>query len=89
MKAASFVLAVVLVAFPTATFAQVAPHKLIISWYQSNLIVVDYPSKERCEAAAMAVNAEVARRLAESDARAPQGSVRISTGPNGAFCIPG
>lgn len=76
-------------AVPTAALAQPTPYKLIISWYQSNLTVVDYPSKVRCEAAANALNDEVARRLAESDSAAPAGTVRIGTGPNGAFCIPG
>lgn len=88
MKAVLF-LAFVALATPTVAVAQAGPAKLVISWYQSNLTVIDYPSKERCEAAARAVNAEVARRLAENDALAPPGSIRLGGSPNGAFCIPG
>ena len=80
---------IIALALPASAQAQSAPYKLIISWYQSNLTVIDYPSKDRCEAAARAVNAEVARKLAESDAAAPAGSIRVGIGPNGAFCIPG
>lgn len=63
------------------------PYKLIISWYQSNLIVIDYPTKVRCEAAAKAVNDEVERKIAEVSIST--GAVPVIKGPNGAFCIPG
>ncbi|WP_324741611.1 hypothetical protein U8326_00090 [Tsuneonella sp. CC-YZS046] len=71
-----------------AAFAQTTPYKLIITWYQSNLTVIDYPTKERCEAAAKAITVEVERQLAESNALAPN-TILLSKGPNGAFCIPG
>ena len=65
------------------------PYKLVITWYQSDLAVIDYPSRARCEKAKRAVEDEVARRKAESEATAPPGSVVIGKSPNGAFCIPG
>lgn len=89
MKVALLAFAATLTVIPDAALAQAAPFKLVISWYQSDLTVIDYPTKDRCDAAARAVNAEIARRLAEADAQAPPGSVRVGTGPNGAFCIPG
>lgn len=89
MNVASIILAVALSDIPTSAHAQSSQYKLITAWYQSNLTVIDYPSKDRCEAAARAVNAETARWLAESDALAPPGSIRISNGANTAFCIPG
>jgi hypothetical protein len=64
------------------------PYKLVISWYQSDLTIIDYPSRARCEAAAKAVSDEVTRRSAEADAKFP-GGTKIGTSPNGAFCIPG
>ena len=63
------------------------PHKLVIVWYQSNLTVIDYPSKARCEAAAKAVNEQVARKVQE--VVAATGARPVITGPNEAFCIPG
>ena len=89
MRAVSCALAAMLAALPSAALAQGSPYKLIVSWYQSNLTVIDYPNKERCETAAKAVNTEVARRVALSDAQAPPGSIRLGGSPNGAFCIPG
>lgn len=74
---------------PSVTLAQVTPYKLVISWYQSNLTVLDYPTKGRCEAAASAVNDEVVRRFVENLKKLPPGSVPVGTTPNGAFCIPG
>ena len=82
-------LAIVVLAasIPAAANAQATPYKLIISWFQADLTVIDYQSKARCESAAKAVNEEVARRTAAEDAMAP-GSSRIGISPNGAFCIP-
>lgn len=70
-------------------FAQAGPYKLIITWYQSNLTVIDYPSLARCEQARRAVEAEIERRAATSQAALPPGSITIGLSPNGAFCIPG
>ena len=89
MKVAAYALVAMLAGVPSVALAQAAPYKLVISWYQSNLTVIDYPTRDRCLAAARAVNAEVERKQAESDAKAPAGSVRIGTSPNFAFCIPG
>lgn len=83
-----FTLVAALSILPPAALAQASPYKLIITWYQSNLTVIDYPTKERCEAAAKAIKAEVERQLVESAAVRP-GSTLVSKGPNGAFCIPG
>lgn len=70
--------------------AQSMPYKLIITWHQSNITVIDYPSAARCEAARLAVLAEVERRGAESRANAERiGGQIIGGTPNGAFCIPG
>jgi hypothetical protein len=60
---------------------------LIISWYQSNLPVIDYPSKERCEAAAKVINDQVAAKVQE--VVAATGARLVASGPNQAFCIPG
>jgi hypothetical protein len=65
------------------------PYKLVITWYQSDLTVIDYPNRARCEKAKQTVEEEIAKRKAESDALAPPGSIVIGKSPNGAFCIPG
>jgi hypothetical protein len=65
------------------------PAKLIITWYQSGLTAVDYPSQAKCEQARMFVEEEVRRRLRESAAAMPAGAVTIGVPANGAFCIPG
>ncbi len=65
------------------------PAKLLISWFQSGLTSVDYPSQARCEQARSFVEAEVRRRARETAAALPPGSVTIGVSPNGAFCIPG
>lgn len=65
------------------------PAKLLISWYQSGLTVVDYPSQSRCEQARSFVMAEVRARAQAAQADMPAGSIAISKSPNGAFCIPG
>ena len=82
-------LGLLLVAAPTTAVAQAAPYKLIITWYQSNLTVIDYPSLARCGQAKMAVEAEIQKRKRENDALAPPSSIVIGKSPNGAFCIPG
>ena len=75
---------------PAAASAQASgPYKLVITWYQSNITVIDYPSQARCEAARRAVEAEIERRKSASAASLPAGSITIGSSPNGAFCIPG
>ena len=69
--------------------AETIPYKLIITWYQSNVVVIDYPSAVRCAAARDAVLAEVARREAESAAQRTSNVTAVGASPNGAFCIPG
>jgi hypothetical protein len=83
------VLGLVLPALPTAALAQSEPYKLIITWYQSSNLEIDYPSLARCERAKMAVEREVDRRRREQESSMPPGSVTIGKSPNGAFCIPG
>lgn len=76
--------------FMTAVAAQQpGPFKLVITWNQAGIAVVDYPDAGRCERARRAVEAEVQRRMRESLASMPQGSRIIGTPANGAFCIPG
>lgn len=89
MMRPTLALAAAVAVIPAPVYAQSAPYKLVISWYQSNLTVVEYPSKARCEAAARALNEEVDRRTAETLASMPAGSVPVGKSPNGAFCIPG
>lgn len=82
-------LALLAVAIPSAALAQAGPSKLVITWFQSNLTVVDYPTAARCEVARRVVEEEIARRARESDAAMPPGAIKIGKSPNGAFCIPG
>ncbi len=82
-------LGLLFVTVPTAAVAQAAPYKLIITWYQSDLTVIDYPSLARCEQAKLAIEAEIQKRKRENDALAPPGSIVIGKSPNGAFCMPG
>jgi hypothetical protein len=84
-----FVVAVLLAAASASKAAEDGPYKLIITWYQSNVTVIDYPNSARCEKAKLAVEAEVARRNREAAEKMPQGGVIIGASPNGAFCIPG
>lgn len=84
-----FAFTALLALFSTPAFAQAAPYKLVIVWYQSSLTVIDYPSAARCEAARKAVMDEVKRRNEQADAEMPPGAVRIGRSPNSAFCIPG
>jgi hypothetical protein len=54
-----------------------APYKLIITWYRDGIVAIDYPSKERCEAARLAVMRVVEEKT----------GTRL--GADIAFCIPG
>lgn len=63
--------------------------KLVITWHQSDITLVDYQSQSRCEQARSYVMAEVRKRAQQSQADAPVGTVIIGRSPNGAFCIPG
>jgi histidinol phosphatase-like enzyme len=80
-------LALAMIAAPAS--AQSVPFKLVISWNQGGLAVVDYPNAARCEQARRAVMAQVERQQNETLARLPPGSQLVSPGSNGAFCIPG
>lgn len=82
-------LALLLLSIPSASIAQAGSYKLIITWYQAGMVVVDYPSAARCEAARRAVEAEVAKRQRETVANLPPGGIIFGTSANGAFCIPG
>lgn len=81
--------AAALLALPQGAMAQALPYKLVISWYQSNLTVIDYPSKARCEAAAQVINDGVALRSAIAESKLPPGTIKIGESVNLAFCIPG
>ncbi len=63
------------------------PYKLVITWFQNDIVVIDYPSLARCERAQAAVIRSILdrnRRAAEAGAvRMPSVSAEI------AFCIPG
>ena len=66
------------------------PAKLIVTWYQSNVTVIDYATAARCEAGRKAVQMEADRRSQQAiaEARSSGGQI-IGSSPNGAFCIPG
>lgn len=72
----------------TPLVAQNVPYKLVIRWYQSDLTVIDYPTKARCEAARTAVLDEIVRLQMETQKTYP-GATPVGPSFNGAFCIPG
>ena len=83
-----FVSAVLLA--PVSAAAQASgPYKLIITWYQAGVVVIDYPTAARCEQARRAVEAEVQRRARQNLAAMPEGSRILGAPAHGAFCIPG
>lgn len=96
-------LRIILMALATVSFmggassaqAQQAPFKLVLTWAQGGLTVVDYPNAARCRAAQMAVEAEADRRraeVAENAARRQRETGEITIGSPwvvNAFCIPG
>ena len=88
MKSA-LMIALLAVAVTTSAQAQALPYKLVITWNQSGIVVVDYPSASRCEQARRAVEDEVQRKVRETLASLPEGSKVIGKPTNGAFCIPG
>jgi hypothetical protein len=57
------------------------PTKLVITWYQSGIVAIDYPNRARCEAARAVV-------LARGRERARQIGMPLESADN-AFCIPG
>lgn len=79
MKALAAVMALAVSAPASAQYD--GPYKLIITWYQSGIIAIDYPNKQRCERAREAVLATMRERALK--ARLPPESGEI------AFCIPG
>ncbi len=73
-------LAVVLTASAPSAVVD-GPYKLVITWYQGGIVVVDYPNRTRCERAKMVV---LEREIAKA--------ARIGLPPESAdiaFCIPG
>lgn len=68
-------------ALPAAVHAQVSPYKLIITWYQSGIIAIDYPNKARCERAREAVLERTRERTLKAGLPPESGDI--------AFCIPG
>ena len=78
------------IAQASSASAQSVPYKLVITWYQANLTIIDYPNAVRCDAARLAVVAEAERRAEKARAEAERGGGQIiGSSPNGAFCIPG
>lgn len=84
--------AVAALLIPASVGAQAGPYKLVLTWSQNAITVVDYPSAARCEQARRAVEAERDRRIEEVKRRPPpvQGAITIGqpTTVYG-FCIPG
>lgn len=69
---------------------QAAPYKLIITWAQGGVAVVDYPSANRCEKGRSAVEQEAERRASQAPRQLPGGGMIIgSPWVAYAFCIPG
>ena len=87
MRLALFALA--LVAAPA--YAQGGGYKLVLSWAQGGITVIDYPNSARCDAARKAVEADAKRRFDEGQARAArEGTVMVgSPWTLYALCIPG
>lgn len=56
------------------------PYKLVVTYYQT-IVVTDYPSLARCEAAAKVVNQRMMAKATAAGLPAASGEV--------AFCIPG
>lgn len=66
----------------TSTSAETTiPYKLIITWYQSGIVSVDYPNKQRCEQAAKDVYNRMSKRAKEIGLPPESGDI--------AFCISG
>lgn len=57
------------------------PYKLVITWYQSGIVVTDYPNRARCEQGRQAVLERAAARAAKAGLPTESGDI--------AFCIPG
>lgn len=79
MRGLAGLLALVLAA--PATAQSDGPYKLIITWYQSGIIAIDYPSKARCERARDAVLERSRERAVKQGLPPESGDI--------AFCIPG
>ena len=92
---ACLALASMLLIIGTDASAQVAgPSKLVLTWSQGGITTIDYPTQNRCRAAADAVQAEADQRLADSQRRAQERARQgiIQTGGPWVvygFCIPG
>ena len=77
-----YLLAIAALAFTSPAGAQAdGPYKLIITWYQSGIVAIDYPSRARCERARLAVAERMRAKAVASGLPAESGDV--------AFCIPG
>ncbi len=64
--------------------------KLVLQWGGGGAVnVIAYPSRDRCEDAAGAVEREAARRIANTQRNNPPGAVVVNYNAPQAFCIPG
>lgn len=88
MKAIGVLAAVLL---PAAAVAQAGSYKLVLTWSQGGITVVDYTSQERCERALRAVEAARLARIAEAERRAAAQGAKLVGAPwtVQGFCIPG
>lgn len=70
---------------------QSGPQKLIVTWAQGGVSVIDYPSYDRCQRAREAVEQESARRVADAASRATERGGQLVGSPWTvyALCIPG
>lgn len=67
---------------------QQGPQKLVLTWPQGGVAVIDYPSWDRCQRAREAVEFEAQRRTEAARRNAPAGVIG-SPWTVYAFCIPG
>lgn len=84
-------LAVVALLASAPSYGQSASTKLILTWSQGGIVVVDYPSAARCEQARQAIEAERERRVAEAERSAARRGGTLVGAPWAVYgiCIPG
>lgn len=58
-----------------------SPYKLVVTWYQSGITAIDYPSRARCERAREALLGWLVARAARAGLPAESAEVAV--------CIPG
>lgn len=69
---------------------QQGPQKLVVTWAQGGVTVIDYPNWDRCQRAREAVESEARRRIEASRQNAAPGALVVgSPWLVYAFCIPG